>query len=136
MCLFKCITGLVSENPLAVNVLTSPKNSWNLHKSAFILLFHHSGPNRARKSYFQLDLRFQDYLLTRWLPTTSIFVVIGRIYRYQFKSNYLKNHRLFALHFLIISIYTKLSMFWKKNEPHISSISGVIESEVCAYLNV
>ena len=27
MCLFKCIKGLVSENPLAVNVLTSRKNS-------------------------------------------------------------------------------------------------------------
>ena len=25
MCLFKCITGLVSEKPIAVNVLTSPK---------------------------------------------------------------------------------------------------------------
>ena len=30
MCLFKCIKRLVSEHPLAVNVLTSPKNSWNL----------------------------------------------------------------------------------------------------------
>ena len=39
MCLFKCITGLVSENHLTVNVLTSPKNSWNLQKSTFILLF-------------------------------------------------------------------------------------------------
>ena len=29
--------------------------------------------------------------LTRWLPTTSILVVIGRIYHYQFKCNYLKN---------------------------------------------
>ena len=115
MCSLKCITGLVSENPLAVNVLTSPKNSWNLQKSTLILLFYHSGPNWARKSYFQSDLRFQDCLLTHWLPTTSILVVIGRIYRYQFKWNYLKNHRLFALHFFyIISSYMKFSMFWKK----------------------
>ena len=99
MCLFKYKTGLLSGNPLPVNVLTSPKNSWNLNKNTFILLFHHFGPNWARKSYFQSDLRFQDCLLTRSLPTTSILVVIGRIYRYQFKLNYLKNHRLFALYF-------------------------------------
>ena len=34
---FKCIKGLVSENPLAVNMLTSLKNCWNLQKSTFIL---------------------------------------------------------------------------------------------------
>ena len=42
------------------------------------------------------------YPLTRWLPTTNILVVIQRIYRYQFKSNYLKKHKFFAafvLHF-------------------------------------
>ena len=38
MCLFKCITGLVSEKPIAVNVLTSPRNSCNMQKRTFILL--------------------------------------------------------------------------------------------------
>ena len=38
--------------------------------------------------------------LKRWLPTTSILVVIGIIYRYQFKSNYLKNRKFFAAFFL------------------------------------
>ena len=102
MCLFKWIRRLLSENPLAVNVLTSPKNSWNLDKNIFILIFHHFGPNWARKSYFQSHLRFQDCLLTRWLPSSSILVLIERIYRYQFKLNYLKNHRLFALHFFTL----------------------------------
>ena len=50
MCLFKCITGFLSENPLAVNELTNPKNSWNLKKSTFILFFLHSVPNSVRKS--------------------------------------------------------------------------------------
>ena len=31
---------LFSENPLAVKVLTRPKNYRNLQKSTFILLFH------------------------------------------------------------------------------------------------
>ena len=35
-------------------------------------------------------------MITRWLPATNTLVVIERIYRYQFKSNYLKNHGLFA----------------------------------------
>ena len=38
MCLFKSIIVLVSKNLLAVNVLTSLKNSSDLHKSTFILL--------------------------------------------------------------------------------------------------
>ena len=58
ICLFKCITAIVSENPLAVNVLTSLKNSWNLQKSSSILLFNHSEPNWAWKSYLYSVLRF------------------------------------------------------------------------------
>ena len=36
--LLKCIKGLASENPSAVNLSTSPKNYWNLQKSTFVLL--------------------------------------------------------------------------------------------------
>ena len=97
MCLFKCITVLLPENHLSVNVLNSQKNSWNLQKNYFILLILHFEPTLVRKSYFQSDLRFQDCLITRWLDAASILVVISRIYRYHFKSNYLKNHKPFAL---------------------------------------
>ena len=45
---------LLSEKPLAVNVLTSPKYSWNLQKSTFILLFLHSQPKWVRKSLFSI----------------------------------------------------------------------------------
>ena len=102
MCLFKCITGLVSENPLAVNVLSSPKNLWNPQKSTFILLLLHFKSNWGIKSCFESDQRFKGCLLTRGLSTASILLVIERIYCYQLKSNDLKNHRLFAkflLHF-------------------------------------
>ena len=114
MCLFKCIKGLVSENLLAVNVLTSPKNSWNLRKSTFLLLFHFSERIWFREKYFSSDLRFEDCLLKRWLRTTSILVVIERIYRYQFKSNCLKNHKVFAEFFCSFRIYIKFPMFWKR----------------------
>ena len=94
MCLFNCTRGLDSEKPLAVNVLTSLKNSWNLQKSTLILLFHHSEQKSVWKSYFWSDATFQVCLITRWLPTTRILVVIERIYTYQFKSHYLKKHKL------------------------------------------
>ena len=50
MCLFKCIEKLLTENHLAVQVLTSLKNTWNLQKSIFALVFYHSEPNWDRKS--------------------------------------------------------------------------------------
>ena len=47
-----------------------------------------------------------DCLITRWLPTTSILVLIERIYRYQIKPNYLKNRKFFPAFFL---------HFWNQN---------------------
>ena len=115
MCLFKCVTGLVSENPFAVNVLTSPKNSWDLRESTFVLSLIHSMLNWVRNSYFQADLRFLDCLITRWLETTSILVIMGRIYRYQFKSNYLKNRRVFAIFVLHVWYLHEILNVLKKN---------------------
>ena len=37
--------------------------------------------------------------------------------------------------FCIFEVRIKFPMFWKKNEPHSSSISEVIDSERCACLN-
>ena len=136
MCSFKCIRGLVSENPLAVNVLRSPKNPWHLQKSTFILPFHHSESNWVTESYFSSDLRLYDCLLRSWVPTTSILVVIERIYHYQFKCNYLKTHQFFADFFCLFWIYIKFPMFWKNNEPHRSSISELTVSKRCVDLNV
>ena len=99
MCLFKCIRGLLSVNPLAVNVLTTPKNSWKLQKSAFILLFLHGKQNWVIKTYFEFDLRFLDCLIRRCLETTGVLIVIERIYSHQFKSVYVKNRKPFALLF-------------------------------------
>ena len=86
MWLFNCITGLVSEIPLAMNLLTSSKSSWNVKKRNFIQIFYYFEQNWVRKSYFSSDLRFYDCLITSGLPTTCILVVIERIYRYQFKN--------------------------------------------------
>ena len=99
---FRCIIGFSSENPLAVDVLTSPESSWNLQKSTFILLFLHYEPNWVRKGYFRSGLRFWDCLITRWLETMSILIVIERIYRYQHKSNYVKKNHSFVTFFVFL----------------------------------
>ena len=50
------------------------------------------------------------FLLTRCLPTTSIIIVIERIYRYQFKYNYL-----FFFSFLESTLNLQ---YFEKNETH------------------
>ena len=99
MSFFKCITGLLSENVLAVNMLTSPKRSLNLQKSTFILLFLHSERNCVKKSYFQSHLKFNDWLITRCPETTSILVVIETIYSYQLYQIICKTIGFFAIFF-------------------------------------
>ena len=74
-------------------------------------------------------------MITRWLPATNTLVVIERIYRYQFKSNYLKNHGLLTALFMNFRYLHEISNVLKKNELHTSSISELVESERCAYLN-
>ena len=59
MCLFKCITGLVSENRLTMNVLTSPKNSWNMQKKTFTLFFIMLSQNELEKVIFNHMLDFR-----------------------------------------------------------------------------
>ena len=59
-----------------------------------------------------------------------------RIYRYQFKSNYLNNERLFAIFFFNFWYLHAISnVKKKKNDPQGPSISEVVDSERCAYLN-
>ena len=105
-CLLKCKKGLVSENPLALNVLRSPKNCWNLLKSTFILsyFFIILSQLEIEKVIFRQIWDFRSPFLTRWLPITSILVVIGRNYSYHFKSNCLKNWKLFVIFHCIFEI--------------------------------
>ena len=53
--------------------------------------------------------------MTRWLPASSILVVVERIYRYQLKLNYQKKNITFFQHFFkIFRIKIKLPMFQEK----------------------
>ena len=109
--------------------------SQNLQKSTFTLLFRRYETNWFRKCLFLPDLRHLDCLLTRWLSTTSILVIIGWIYHYQLKCNYLKNQKYFAIFYCTFGIYIKFWTFSKKNQPPSLSIFEVTDFERRAYLN-
>ena len=46
-----------------------------------------------------------------------------------------KPSRISGVFLSIFGMYIKFPMFWKKKRPHRLSISEVIESEICGYLN-
>ena len=82
---------------------------------------------KVKRSYYTIYnncLLIVGYILaqlTRWLPTTSILVVIERIYRYRFKSNYLKNHKYFAA-FFFFCISTLNFQCSEKKMSHIGQV--------------
>ena len=102
---FKWIRGLLSDNPL------SQKKLFLISSEIFGLLVNMLTPN-------------YEYSRSK-----------KRIYCYKSKSNYLKNNKPFAWLYLNFHNLHEISNVLKKNHRHISSISEVIESEICAYLN-
>ena len=120
MYLFKCITGLVSENPLAVTVLTSPKNSWNLQKSTFIILFHHSEPNKLSQKKLFLT---RSEILGLLVNTLTANYEYSRSNRENLPLPIQINLSKKPYIFCCIFFYFQCSEKKKKNEPHRSSIS-------------
>ena len=92
----------------------------------------------AKMSYKKLFLiRFQILgLLVNTLTANYEYSCSKKgLYSYKVKSHHLKNIKPFA--WLDLNFHNLHEIFHvpKKNEPHISSISEAIESEICAYLN-
>ena len=135
MRLFRCITGLVSENHLAVNALTSPKNS--------------SNPQKSTLTYFSINMSQIELgkLFLIWSEISRLLVnTLTASYEYshsnkanlrlpiQFKLS--KKPSVYSgIFFLNFGIYINFPMFWKKHEPHRSNFSEVIYSERRVYLN-
>ena len=74
-----CLKSVVSEYPSKVNMLKGPKHLWNLHEIYFIIFFHHSEEKLFLKYLPYWSLKSQGFLLTHWLPITSILFRILRI---------------------------------------------------------
>ena len=81
-------------------------------------------------------IRFEiiGLLVNTLTETTSILIIIERIERYQFKSNYLKNCKNLALFRSNFWTLNEISNIPKRNEPNRSSISESNYSEIYAFL--
>ena len=89
----------VSEHSLTVNMLNGPKHLWNEYESALIIFFHHSKGKWFAKYLSYQNLRSHGYLLTHWLPMTSMPFRIVRTCGSVFNCYHLKNEN-FSLNFL------------------------------------
>ena len=95
-CLVKRLKGLASADHWEINVLIGLKHCWSQHGITIFLFFHNFEINWIGKSLPYSHLKSSDCLLTRWLPMTSIPVVICRFSDNNFKRFYLKKKRYFV----------------------------------------
>ena len=67
----------------------------------------------------------------------SILVIIGAIYYNQFECNHLKYKKRFVPIYCFLNLYfgTNLEHLKKKHDLHSLSISQIIDSKRCGYLN-
>ena len=118
---------------LQANRLTKcASHPWKLVK---VSVHNFQGINFTLKRIYTKLFYIGGNPLTRWLPTASILLVIGWIYLYQFKCNYLKNQKYFAA---ILWGFWNLNLIlnsFKINEPYSLSISEISASKRRGYLN-
>ena len=132
---FKCITGLLSQNPLAVNKLTSPKSP-EICKKVLLSSFFSFSAKLSSKKLFSTRSEILLLLDNTRTGNHQYSLVVERICRYKFKRKYLKNYQPFLLFFLKFwNVLDISNVLKKKIKPYRSSFSEVIDSEVRAYLN-
>ena len=117
----------INMNIKIINMLKGPKHCWNLNGATFIIFSHHCKANRVGKCLSWWYLKSLHCSLTYWLPITSIFLVIGRIYRNQLKFNYLRNKKLLLNFLLYFWFYIKFLKSWKKDDSYNWSIFEVTD---------
>ena len=124
MCLFKCITSLVSENPFAVNVLTNPKNSWNLQKKYRYPTFSSLWAKLSYIKLFLIRCEISGPLVSSLTANCEYSRSNRENWPLPIQIKLSKKPSIFCCNFCCsFGIYIKFSMFWKINEPHRSSIS-------------
>ena len=111
----KCLKSPVSEDPLTSNMVIGLKHCWNVKNSTFTIFIDPCEDNSGWKSLSEWYAKFQDCLLTLWLPIRSTLFLLETIYSNNFRYNYLRNEKYFLnfiLHFL--NLNSILNIFIKK----------------------
>ena len=74
-----CVKSAVSEDSSTSNMVNLPKHCWNLRHSTFVKYIDHCQVNWVGKSLSYWKEKSCDYLLTYWLPMTSILFLMNTI---------------------------------------------------------
>ena len=96
----KSLKSLVSEDTLKNNMVNGPKHCSKLNHSTFIIFIDPCEDNSVRKIRSSWYGKSWDCLLTHWLLTTSILLLIETIDSNIFRCNYLRNEKYFPNFFL------------------------------------
>ena len=108
----KCLESPVSEEPSINNMVNGPKPCWNLSERNFAIFIDPCEGNSVWKCLPGFYAKSSDFLLTHWLPITTILLLTEAIFCDIFRCNYLRNEKVFltfCLHFwnldLILNIF-------------------------------
>ena len=99
------------------------KHCWNLHHRLFISFSSHWNGNCIRRSFSYWHAKSWDCLLTHWLPMKSIVFLVETIWRYQFRSDYLRNKKSFLNFLLRFWNLNYILNFFNKNMTLIDFVS-------------
>ena len=93
--LVKCLKSPVSEDPSTRNLVNGTKYYSKLDDSTFTTFIDPCEDNSRWKSLSQWHPKSLGYLLTHWLPMTSIVFLKEAIYCNIFRCNYLRKEKIF-----------------------------------------
>ena len=96
----KCLKSPVSEDPSTSNTVNRLKIGLNLNESSFTIFIDPCEGNSGWKSVSEWSAKYQDCLLTYWLPMTSILFLTEAIYGKIFRCNFHRNEKYFMNFFL------------------------------------
>ena len=103
--LLKCIKGPASENSSPVNVLTSPKNCWNLHKKLFY-------PTFSSLSHIELKFLVRSEILGLLVNTLTADYEYSRSNRNSSNAVIQKTKTCLPKFYCIFGVYINYWTFW------------------------
>ena len=112
--LLERLEGPPPEHHSVINLLTGSKRRWKMQGRTIILFSHEFQVNGVGKSLLYSDLKSSDFLLTHWLPMTSIPGTISRNFCNNLKRYFLKTEDFFWIFYCISEMFIKIGTFWKK----------------------
>ena len=97
----KRLKNSVSQDPPTINMVNGTKHCWILKDGTFTMVIHHFDCNSVGQNVSEWYANSEDYLLTHWLPMTSILFLTESNYCNIFRCSYLRNLKYFLKFFFV-----------------------------------